>query len=173
MNSYYKSGLAVNQSRLIYDAARAASRIVYITDNVGELPFDKLLVALLGSRGARVTVPLRGGPITSDAVMEDALAAGMDSAASELILAGPDTLGISFSEMSKPMAEALARADLIVAKGQANYYVLTEFGHRYPHATIACLFTAKCGMVWRDFGATGKASIAAIIQQGSPRRGKQ
>jgi len=170
MENYHSCGLSIDQSSRIYAAAHAASTIVYIPDNVGELPFDKLLIAELASRGAVVTVPLRGGAITSDAMMADALAAGMDDSACKLILAGPDTLGISFSEMSKPLALALAKADLIIAKGQANYYVLSEFGHKYPHATIACLFTAKCDTVWKAFGCNEKSSIATIIQGGAPRR---
>jgi hypothetical protein len=170
LTGYFDTGLAVDHTARIYAAARKARSVVYIPDNVGELPFDKLLVGLISSFGAGVTVPMRGGPITSDAVMADAKAVSMNSAA-RVILAGPDTLGISFSEMSKPMAAALASADLIVAKGQANYYVLSEFGNRYPTATIACLFTAKCGLVWNVFGCTGKSSIAAIIQQGSRARG--
>jgi damage-control phosphatase, subfamily I len=167
---YFKKGLFIDQSDRILAAAKAAKAIVYIPDNVGELPFDKLLVGLLSSYGAAVTVPLRGGPITSDAVMADAHAVGMKGVASRLILAGPDTLGISFMEMSSELSGALSQADMVIAKGQANYYVLSEFGHRYPGATIACLFTAKCKNVWDKFGCEGKASIAAIIQNPAKKR---
>jgi uncharacterized protein with ATP-grasp and redox domains len=169
---YFKKGLLIDQSDRILAAAKAAKTIVYIPDNVGELPFDRLLIGLLSSYGAAVTVPMRGGPITSDAVMADARAAGINNVAARLILAGPDTLGVSFAEMSKPLAAALSRADMVIAKGQANYYVLSEFGHRYPRATIACLFTAKCSNVWEKFGCKGKASIAAIIQNASKKRGR-
>ncbi|GAH29734.1 unnamed protein product, partial [marine sediment metagenome] len=47
--------------------------------------------------GSSVTSVLRGGPITSDATMEDGEEVGLQEAASEIILAGPDTLGISFN----------------------------------------------------------------------------
>jgi|WetSurMetagenome_2_1015567.scaffolds.fasta_scaffold01873_4 damage-control phosphatase, subfamily I len=166
MDSYFARGMAVDHSAKLYAAARSARRVVYIPDNVGEIALDGLLVSLLRSLGAEVTVPMRGGPITSDAVMADALAAGMDTAASRVILAGPDTLGISFREMSKELSGALRAADLIIAKGQANYYVLSEVAARYPGAAIACLFTAKCGIVWKAFGCSGKSSIAAVIKKG-------
>jgi hypothetical protein len=168
---YFKKGLFVDHSGRIRAAAKAAKSIVYIPDNVGEIPIDKLFIRLLSSYGAAVTVPLRGGPITSDAVMADARAAGINKVASRLILAGPDTLGISFAEMSGELSHALSAADMVIAKGQANYYVLSEFGHRYPGATIACLFTAKCRNVWEKFGCKGKASIAAIIQSAAKTRG--
>jgi damage-control phosphatase, subfamily I len=99
--------------------------------------------------------------------MADAEKVDMKSIAARVILAGPDTLGISFSEMSADLSEALAEADLVIAKGQANYYVLSEFGSRYPRATIACLLTAKCGLIWQNFNCTGKASVAAVIKKPS------
>ncbi|HMD69202.1 MAG TPA: ARMT1-like domain-containing protein [Chitinivibrionales bacterium] len=166
LDSCFRRRLAVDQTARLFAAARRSRRIVYIPDNVGELAFDKLLVALLRSLGAEVIVPMRGGPITSDAVMADARAVRMGDAASLVIVAGPDTLGISLSEMSRELSSALLHADLVIAKGQANYYVLSEYGARYPKATIACLFTAKCNSVWKTFGCSGKASIAAIIQKG-------
>ncbi len=166
LDSCFRRHLAVDHTARLFATARRARRIVYIPDNVGELAFDKLLVALLRSQGAEVIVPMRGGPITSDATMADARAVSMGDAASQVIVAGPDTLGISLSEMSRELSSALSRADLIIAKGQANYYVLSEYGAQYPKATIACLFTAKCNSVWKTFGCSGKASIAAIIQKG-------
>jgi damage-control phosphatase, subfamily I len=167
LEGYFSKGLALDHSEQIYSAAVAAKNIVYIPDNVGELPFDKLLVTLLSSYGAKVTVPMRGGAITSDAIMADAEKVQMSSAATQVILAGPDTLGISFSEMSADLSKALSEADLVIAKGQANYYVLSEFENRFPRATIACLLTAKCGLVWQNFGCTGKESVAAVIKKSS------
>jgi damage-control phosphatase, subfamily I len=166
LHSYFRRGLTVDHSNRIFAAARRSRTIVYIPDNVGELALDKLLVGLLRSYGATVIVPMRGGPITSDAVMADARAVRMEDTASRVIIAGPDTLGISFSEMSRALSSGLSRADLIIAKGQANYYVLSEYATRYPKATIACLFTAKCNSVWKTFDCSGKASIAAVIQKG-------
>ncbi len=168
IRGYFDAGLTVDETTEIHEAAVAAKRIVYVPDNVGELPFDKLLIGYLSSKGCHVTVPFRGGPITSDATMADAAAAGIGDVAARVISAGPDTLGISFREMSAELSDALSGADAIIAKGQANYYVLSEYGDRYAKATIACLFTAKCSHVWRRFGCTEKASIAAIIKEPSP-----
>jgi damage-control phosphatase, subfamily I len=165
IRGYFDAGLTVDETAAIYKTAVGAQRIVYVPDNVGELPFDKLVIGFLSSHGSHVTVPFRGGPITSDAVMADADAAGIRDVAAEVILAGPDTLGISFREMSRELADALSKADIIIAKGQANYYVLSEYGNKYAHAAIMCLFTAKCSHIWQRFGCREKASIAAIIQE--------
>jgi damage-control phosphatase, subfamily I len=165
IRGYFDAGLTVDETAAIYKTTADARRIVYVPDNVGELPFDKLVIGFLSSRGSHVTVTFRGGPITSDAVMADAEAVGIRDVAAEVILAGPDTLGISFREMSAELSAAFSKADAIIAKGQANYYVLSEYGDRYSNASISCLFTAKCSHVWQRFGCTEKASIAAVIKE--------
>ena len=51
-------------------------------------------------------------------------------------------------------------------KGQANYYVLSEYGDRYSKAAISCLFTAKCDHVWKAVRMHGK-SIHCSDHQGA------
>ena len=160
----FDAGLDVDDCDRIVRAVAAARRIVYIPDNVGELPFDKLLIADFGSHGARFTVPFRGGPITSDVVLADATAVQMQEAADRIILSGPDTLGVSFKEMTDECSSALAQADVIIAKGQANFYVLSEFGGQFPNAAIVSLFVTKCNYVSGLFGCEGRINVAAVIK---------
>lgn len=165
----YDAGLDVDDCDRIVRAASSARRIVYLPDNVGELPFDKLLIADIGSYGASFTVPFRGGPITSDVVLADAGAVQMQEAADRIILSGPDTLGVSFKEMTDECSSALAQADVIIAKGQANFYVLSEFGGQFPNAMIVCLFATKCNYVSGLFGCEGRINVAAVIKdRGGP-----
>jgi len=93
-------GLKIDQRAEILQIAKNSPKLLYIHDNVGEIAFDKLLIQELRRYGASVISALRGGPITSDATMEDGEEVGLQKAASEIILAGPDTLGISLNEMS-------------------------------------------------------------------------
>jgi len=120
-------GLRIDQRVEIFQKAKNSSEILYIHDNVGEIAFDKLLIRELRRYGSSVTSVLRGGPITSDATMEDGETVGLQEVTSEIILAGPDTLGISLNEMSDQLKRGLQTADLVIAKGQANYYALTEY----------------------------------------------
>lgn len=152
--------LAVDESGNIYQAARRAKNILFIHDNVGEIALDRLLIEELGEIGAKVVSVLRGGPITSDATVQDGQTVGLDRVA-RVIEAGPDTLGISFEEMSPALKKALAEADLIFSKGQANYYVLSEHRREIP-APIAYLLRTKCDLVASEFGLKGKVSIAAL-----------
>ena len=129
---------------------------------MGEIAFDKLLIRELRRYGASVTSALRGGPITSDATMEDGETVGLQEAASEIILAGPDTLGISLSEMSNQLKQELQTADLVIAKGQANYYALSEYKSKVP-GKIAFLFRTKCEIVSNELGEEGKINAAILL----------
>jgi len=155
-------GLKIDQITEILRIAKSSSKILYIHDNVGEIAFDKLLIKELRKYSASVTSALRGGPITSDATMEDGETVGLQEAASKIILAGPDTLGISLDEMSDQLKRELQTADLVIAKGQANYYALTECSSKIP-GEIACLFRTKCEIVSNDLGKTGKINVATLL----------
>ncbi|MEA3453513.1 MAG: ARMT1-like domain-containing protein [Candidatus Caldatribacteriota bacterium] len=155
-------GLKIDQRAVIFQKAKNSSEILYIHDNVGEIAFDKLLIKELRRYGASVTSALRGGPITSDATIEDGETVGLQEVASKIILAGPDTLGISLNEMSNQLKRGLHTADLIIAKGQANYYALTEYKSKVP-GKIACLFRTKCEIVSNDLGETGKINVAILL----------
>jgi len=155
-------GLRIDQRAEIFQIAKSSSQILYIHDNVGEIAFDKLLIKELIRYGASVTSALRGGPITSDATMEDGETVSLQEAASKIILAGPDTLGISLNEISGQLKRELQTVDLVIAKGQANYYALTEYKPKVS-GEIACLFRTKCEIVSNDLGKTGKINIAILL----------
>ncbi|RLC60238.1 MAG: hypothetical protein DRI80_11185 [Chloroflexota bacterium] len=153
-------GLHVDQTREIFAVVQAADTILYCLDNVGEIAFDRLLIAEL-QRYARVTAAVKGGPITSDAVLADAQAVGLTEVC-PVIVAGPDTLGISLEEETEEMRQAMASADLIITKGQANFYVMEEYA-RQASNRIACLFSTKCDPIATKFGLRGKVDVAVLM----------
>ena len=157
-----KKGLEIDQIPEIFDVVSKAKRILYIPDNVGELAFDALLIKEIKNHECEVILPMRGGPITSDATMEDALELGLDRIVDRLILAGPDTLGISPYEMSRELQEALSWADVILAKGQANLYAMTELAPKIS-APIIHLLRTKCDYASARFQRSGKIGVAAIL----------
>lgn len=60
------------QSRL-----QSAKEILYLTDNAGEIVFDKLFLEYLDT--SKITVAVKGGPIINDATMIDAEQIGLTS----------------------------------------------------------------------------------------------
>jgi len=162
LRSCVSEGLRIDRRAEIFQIVKSSSKILYIHDNVGEISFDKLLIKELRRYGASVTSALRGGPITSDATIEDGETVGLQEAASKIILAGPDTLGISLHEMSDQLKREFQIVDLVIAKGQANYYALTEYRSKVP-GEVACLFRTKCEIVSNDLGETGKINVAILL----------
>lgn len=156
--------LVVDDLVEIHECLERAHRILYIPDNVGELAFDLLLVDRLISQGKEVYLPLRGGPITSDATLDDGFFFNASARATDIFRAGPDTLGILFHEMSERLSDELQRADVIVCKGQANFYSFSEYGQRYP-GTIVSLLRTKCDLVSRYFGQQGKINVASLLKR--------
>lgn len=164
LTSHFNAGVMVDMTDEFLHLARNARQVLFIHDNVGEIAFDSLLIEELKRMGASVISALRGGAITSDATLDDGKEGGIFEVADRVIKAGPDTLGISLEEMTPELAEALLQADLIVAKGQANYYVLTEYLEQNK-ANVVFLFSTKCDAVAEKFKLSGKVNIVQVIEK--------
>ncbi len=152
--------LGIDNIESIVEKALRSKKILYVADNVGEIAFDRVLVEELVSQGSHVVVAVKGMPITSDATTQDAEEVGMTKTTSKIILSGTDTLGILFDEASEELLEEFEEADLIISKGQANYYAISE---REGRGGIAFLLTTKCECAAKSLGVQGKVSIAKYI----------
>jgi damage-control phosphatase, subfamily I len=137
-------------------------RVLYVHDNVGEIAFDRLLIKDMRERGWFVTSALRGGPITSDATLEDGQYVKLQDYANMVICAGPDTLGISWEEKSPELDEALRTSDLIISKGQANFYLFSDY-QKQLGKPVMCLLTTKCPYVSSYFKKTELISVAKLL----------
>ncbi len=136
------------------NAVRAADSILYVTDNAGEIVFDRLFIETLISEdwGKKVTVALRGAPVLNDALLEDAEEVGL-SALVPTIDNGSDGLGVLFEMTSQEFNDAFVGADLVIAKGLANWETLApDPGPLHPKK-IAFLFKAKCPFIAEEVGA--------------------
>ncbi|MFB3816650.1 MAG: DUF89 domain-containing protein [Candidatus Methylomirabilales bacterium] len=162
LQGYVDRGLARDHLDGLYGQVQARPRVLYVHDNVGEIALDALLIRELRRLGCHVTSALRGGPITSDATMDDGTMVGLDREVDRLILAGPDTLGISWEEASPELREAIQGADLIIAKGQANYYVFSEHRAKVP-GQVFCLFTIKCQPVADVLQVQPRQAVAIFL----------
>ena len=80
----------------------------------------------------------------------------------KLILAGPDTLGVSFAEMSQDLRKPLGMADLLITMGQANYYVFSAYRAQVARHVFG-LFTITCEPVVRVWSVPSRSMIAAFL----------
>ncbi len=127
---------------------RAARRLLFMTDNCGEIVMDKVLVEALGrfNPDMRIAVMVRGEPIVNDATLEDALQVGMDAVADEIIGSGCGCAGNPLHRLSEEARRAIDAADVMIAKGQANYEALTGCG-----LNIFYIFMCKCQLFMDRF----------------------
>lgn len=125
-------------------AVGSARRILYLTDNAGEIVLDRLLIERLPAD--RVTVAVRGAPVLNDATLADAETAGLTELAT-VIANGSDAPGTLLDDCSPAFREAFAAADLIIAKGQGNFESLADVT-----ANTYFLLQVKCRLIARHLG---------------------
>ncbi len=128
-------------------------RLVVIGDNSGEIMFDYLLLAQLRKYTQELHYVVKGGPILNDATIEDAEEAGIDLLA-EVATTGSNYLGVIPGFCSQQLLSLLKGADLVLAKGQANYESLegtamagdkTFFLLRVKCPCVASYMGVECG----------------------------
>lgn len=158
--SYFKEefekGLVIDDSKEIKHLS--AGNVVYLADNAGEIVLDRLLVEEIKKLGGRVSLVVRGKPILSDATYEDAVFAGLDRVADEILTNGKGAIGIIEEELPEETIERLENSDLIISKGMANYECLSE--SRF--SSIAFLLKAKCEPVAEDIGVKVGDMVAML-----------
>ena len=124
--------------RRLKEALRRGSRLLYLTDNAGEIGFDRIWAEAIHTAfpQLQITFCVRGGPALNDATREDAEAVGIPF---PVIDNGNTVPGTELTLLSAEARQALDTADVIIAKGQAN--VETLLGCGYP---IFYAFLIKC-----------------------------
>ncbi len=149
--------LAIDQ---VDQIPKLAKNVVYLTDNAGEIYFDRILMKELKKFCKRLTVVVRGKPILNDATIEDARLAGIEEVADEVLTNGKGAIGVMVEELPEITLKRLKEADLIIAKGMANYECLSEAEFR----PIAFLLIAKCEAVAEDLGVKKGDMVAKVLE---------
>lgn len=139
----------------LFRAAEEAHCILYLTDNAGEIVFDRVLIEALPAE--KITVFVRGAPVINDATMEDAVAAGLPETA-PVFGNGSDAPGTILEDCSEEFQRWFERADLVIAKGQGNYETLSDTTKR-----IFFLFTVKCPVI---AGHVGEPVGSLVVSRG-------
>lgn len=135
-----------------------AKRLVYFTDNCGEIVTDKLLISTLRdiNLNLHITVIVRGKPVLNDATLEDAKYIHMEDVAQKVLGNGTGLLVNVVGAISKESMDEVENADLLISKGQGNYEGLSGCG-----LNIYYLFLCKCEMFMRRFGVEQFTGIMA------------
>jgi uncharacterized protein with ATP-grasp and redox domains len=148
--------LAIDESQRFSEAlAAAAAGLLVVSDNAGEIVFDRFLMDEALRLGRRVWLSVKSGPIINDAMRDDAVRAGI-GAPMEVVETGSSSLGIVFEETSEEFREIFWSAGVVLSKGQANYETLDN-----AQRDVFFILRAKCPIVARELGVPAGASVLA------------
>ena len=141
-------GVAVAELKRRMDEAKS---ILWIFDNCGEAVFDRLLMEPYRDK---LTLAVRGKPAFNDLTRAELEESGFppDFAKGGVVSNDDGVPGVVDATCGAEFRAAFAAADLIVAKGQANFETMNERADK----PIAFLFLAKCPVVCRAIGAEPK-----------------
>ena len=127
---------------------KTAKKLVFLTDNCGEIVLDKLLLETIAKAYPHLerTIIVRGEPVLNDATMEDAVQVGID-ACGKVIPNGTNIAGTYIPWLSAVAKAEMDEADILIAKGQGNFESLHGCG-----LNIYYLFLCKCQWFMERFG---------------------
>ena len=127
---------------------KTAKKLVFLTDNCGEIVLDKLLLETIAKAYPHLecTVIVRGEPVLNDATMEDALQVGIDTCG-KVIPNGTNIAGTYIPWLSAEAKAEMDEADILIAKGQGNFESLHGCS-----LNIYYLFLCKCQWFMERFG---------------------
>ncbi len=133
-----------------------ARTLLYLGDNCGEICLDKLLIENIKHQNPNLQVyfGVRGAPVVNDSTEEDAYKVGIDEYAT-IISNGDISQGTVIEHTSPAFQEIYHKADLVIAKGQANYETLSD---RLDQNIYFMLIT-KCKVIANDIGVPERSLV--------------
>jgi len=149
-----------NDVERLRELLRSANEVLYLFDNCGEIVLDLPLIRELRSMGLKVTGVVKGEPIITDATWEDLSASGADKVLSECLTTGVFAIGVDLERAPEELKAAFSRADLVLAKGMANFEALSGRGVR----PIAHLLRSKCIPVSQAIGAKKDRNVIKVFE---------
>lgn len=130
------------------DDVQRARRLVCIADNCGEIVMDRVLMQALRdlNPALEITAVVKGAPIVNDATREDAEQVRLDEVAQQIVDTGCGMAGCPENCLSAECLAVLDGADVLIAKGQANYETLCGCGRNLYY-----IFMCKCQLFMDRF----------------------
>ena len=159
MMTYFQNmdqlSLTINHVERLKEDLMNASSLVYLGDNCGEICLDLLLIKRIKAMNPQLKIYFvtRGKPVVNDSILEDAYEVGMDQYAT-IISNGDGSLGTILSRVSQEFLDVYHQADLIIAKGQANFESLSE-----ENKKIYFLLMVKCGVIAKYINVPEKSLV--------------
>jgi hypothetical protein len=133
------------------------AKVLYLTDNAGEIYFDLPLYEYIRDRSRKTILVVKGGPSLNDLTRTELKSAGLEKLFDTVMDTGTDGAGIDWENVSRDFLDLIASADLILSKGMANFETL------YPRdvsAPVFFLFKVKCEPIQNYIQAPANSFMA-------------
>ncbi|MBN1678636.1 MAG: DUF89 family protein [Candidatus Thermoplasmatota archaeon] len=141
-------GLGHDDTPKIKRMLEKAEAVVYLVDNCGEIVLDRLALRELKKFDLEVTLVVKEEPILTDVTMKDIRGLGIEKIVDRVIEAPGFAVGVDLGSLKGAFGHMLRDADLVLAKGMANFESLSET----DIAPIAYLLRTKCNPVANAMG---------------------
>ena len=158
--SLLDQGIGSDDTEKLRAKLKDSKSILYFFDNCGESQFDKLLIKEIQRMGVRVVGVVRGQAILNDVTKEDAERIGLDRILDRVVSTGVFAIGADLSKAGGDLKEELQKADLILAKGMANYESLSDQDAGIPKVFI---LRTKCEPVAKSLGVPADINMVRYV----------
>jgi hypothetical protein len=158
-------GLGHDDTQRIRRLLRKADRVVYLGDNCGEIVLDRLALKEVKKFDLDLTLVVKEEPILTDATRRDISGLGIEKIVDRVAEAPGFAVGLDVRSLAGPFGRMLREADLIIAKGMANFEALSET----DIAPVAYLLRTKCSPVARAMRLRKNINAVKLFERGYRR----
>ena len=144
---------------------KRARKVVYLGDNCGEVVLDRLALIELKKLDIDLTFVVKKEPILTDATKKDIAGLGIEKIVDRIVEAPGFYVGIDLDELEGPFGKMLRDADLVIAKGMANFESLSETSI----APVVYLLRTKCHPVANAMGIRKDINAVKLFINGGGR----
>ncbi len=149
----FEMGFGIDHYDIFKEKLQNAKKFLLIADNAGEVVFDIYFLKNLDVEEKLLAV--KSGPVLNDVTAYDL--EGLDISGIKVIETGSDALGVDFKEVSEEFMEHFNSADIVLAKGHANFETLDDASRE-----VFLLLQIKCGVVSRRLGKPVGTPVFAL-----------
>jgi uncharacterized protein with ATP-grasp and redox domains len=152
-------GLGHDDTTKIRRMLGKAETVFYLADNCGEVVLDRLALKELKKFDLDLTFVVKEEPILTDVTRKDIKGLGIEKIVDRVIEAPGFAVGIDLRSLRGAFGRLLRDADLVIAKGMANFEALSET----DIAPIAYLLRTKCAPVANAMGLRKDINAVRLI----------
>jgi uncharacterized protein with ATP-grasp and redox domains len=154
-------GLGWDDTARVKALLKKAENVVYLADNCGEIVLDRLALKELKRFDINLTLVIKEEPILADATRKDISGLGMERIVDSIVEAPGFAVGIGLDSLTGKFGKMMRNADLIIAKGMANFESLSET----DLAPVAYLLRTKCSPVANALGLRKDINAVKLLER--------